>query len=669
MNKDIPVTELWRDYENGIAYQGSSGLSAKLPQFIRFFEGDQWPKATKNTKNLPRPVVNIIKMICRNKKSAILATPWRIVYRCENRMADVQKFNDFSEYIVKELGQERLDRKAVFDGVKKGSYFFHYYWDAEAKGKDGTREGGLRCETIDPLNIFFADPTQTDEQKQKWILIASREEVDSLRAKCDRGVDKDLIVSDDYSDKYGTVEQEGSKLCTVLTRYFRINGEVYIEKATKSVVINKAFPLAPDLDAAAKELGLDEDGKREVDAPNNSLPDGKAGEVLTSDRVRAPLYPIVVGNYEEKEKSIYGLSEIEGLIPNQKAINFNIAMSLLNAQQMAWGKYVVLPGALKGQTINNEPGQVLTDYSNTGGGIKKLTEQALNSNPMQLVDSLTQLTRSVSGASEVMTGETVGANMSGAAIAQLQSQAQQPIEDLKNNFKLVKIKQGKVLAQFYKLFYSGKEFVYTRDAIKTDATGAPVMSMSGLPEKQEVSQMGVFDGSEYENTEFEVVVEAVAGTKSSTAGDINILETLFAKGAIDLKTFINCYPEDAITNKSEILKFIEESEASAVSQLQAQVQQLSQTLQQYQNVIASQEQTVSQVNAIIEENKRLKKSMAELYTEATARINQANEQIRLGNEKIMQTAADAQSMAQILNGIEQMGSQRANASMNAPEQM
>ena len=668
MNKDIPVTELWRDYENGVAYQGSSGLSVKLPQFVRFFEGDQWPKATKNTKNLPRPVVNIIKMICRNKKSAITATPWRIVYKCENRMADIQKFNDFSQYITKEMGQEALDRKAVFDGVKKGSYFFHYYWDAEAKGKDGTREGGLRCETIDPLSIFFADPTQTDEQKQKWILIASREEVDSLRAKCDKGVDKELIRPDEYADKYGTVEQEGSKLCTVLTRYFRINGEVYIEKATRNVIINKAFPLAPDLEAAAKELGLDEEGQRDIDAPNNSLPDGKSGEALTSDRVRAPLYPIVVGSYEEKEKSIYGLSEIEGLIPNQKAINFNIAMSLLNAQQMAWGKYIVLPGALKGQIINNEPGQVLTDNTNTGNGIKKMTASALESNPMQLVNSLTQLTRSVSGASEVMTGETIGANMSGAAIAHLQAQAQQPIEDLKNNFKLVKIKQGKVLAQFYKLFYSAKEFVFTKEAVKTDAQGAPIMNAQGLPQKQEVSQVGVFNGADYENVEFEVVVEAVAGTKSSTAGDINILETLFARGAIDLKTFIACYPEDAITNKSEILKFIEEREASSVMQLQAQVQQLTALLEEYKVTIESQEKTVSQTNSIIEENKRLKRSLAELYTEATARINQANEQIRLGNERILQTTSDAQTMARILDGIERMGAQ-GSAPEEAPEQM
>ncbi len=85
-------------------------------------------------------------------------TPVKIVYKAEDEMADVEKFNNFAAYIQKEIGQEALDKRAIKDGVVKGSYFYHYYWDSEAKGKDGIKEGGLRCEIIDPLSIFFSDP-------------------------------------------------------------------------------------------------------------------------------------------------------------------------------------------------------------------------------------------------------------------------------------------------------------------------------------------------------------------------------------------------------------------------------------------------------------------------------------------------------------------------------
>lgn len=645
------VTSLWEDYQNGIAYQQTSGLAKNLPTFVNFYEGKQWAKPTKNTKNLPRPVVNIVKMICRNKKSAILATPVKIVYKAENDRADVEKFNRFASYIQKEIGQEALDKRAIGDGVIKGSYFYHYYWDSEAKGKDGIKEGGLRCEIIDPLSIFFSNPNEIDEQKQKWILIASREDVESVRAKCDSDIDPETIVGDEGEHKYGEVEQEGDKLCTVLTRYFRKDGEVYCEKATKSVVINKAFPIAPDLEAAGRELGLDDtDSEGEEDAPNNALPDNGEGEELTSERVKASLYPIVVGNYERREKSIYGLGEVEGIIPNQKAINFNLAMSLLNAQEVAWGKYIVLPNALKGQVINNEPGQVLVDYSQTGNGIRKMTEQVIQSQPLQLIDTITQLTRVVTGSTEVMTGETLGASMSGAAIAQLQSQAQQPVEELKDAFWLVKEKQGRILAQFFKLFYSDKEFTYEENIQKIDGNGQPIFDNTGKPEEEEAQMTDVFNSSEYAETEFEVVVEATAGTKSSAAGDITALDVLLSKGAISIKSYLKAYPEDALSNRSEVLKLVEEEEQSQVVQLTQQVQQLTEQLSQATQVIQQQKETVDKVVSLIQENSQLKTFIADLYSESKSKIQQANEQIEIGNQAIAATTRDATEFAEALVG-------------------
>lgn len=642
---DNMATQLWDDYQNGLSYQATSGLAKNLPTFVRFYEGKQWPAPTQNTKNLPRPVVNIIKMICRNKKSAILASPVKIVYKAEDALADVEKFNHFADYIQKEIGQEALDKKAIDDGVKKGAYFYHYYWDAEAQGKNGIKEGGLRCEIIDPLNIFFSNPTETDEQKQKWILIASREDVGSVREKCDSDIDADMIMPDEIDSKYGTVEQEGARLCTVLTRYFRIQGEVYCEKATRNTIVNKPFPIAPDIQAAGAALGLQED------APNNSLPDKPDTLPLSAENVRARLYPIVVGNYEVREKSIYGLGEVEGLIPNQKAINFNLAMSLLNAQEVAWGKYIVLPDALRGQVINNEPGQVLTDHTGTGSGIRKMTEQTMQAQPLQLVDTLTQLTRTVTGASEVMTGEVIGSNMSGAAIAQLQSQAQQPIEELKDAFWLTKEKQGKVLAQFFKLYYTEKDFIFTETDIKRDANGNQVLNQYGIPEEEEIQLTDIFNSSDYSDTEFEVVVEVINGTKSSAAGDINALDTLLARGLISLRTYLRAYPKEALSNRTEILKGVDEDEHNQITQMQAQLQQYEQQLTQSAELIERQKDTVDKVVALIKENNQLKTLIANLYSEAKMKIEQGNLQIRAGNAKLAETLKDASDFAQVITGM------------------
>lgn len=636
-DKDIQVTKLWDMYQDGIAYQNSSGISKNIPTFVKFFEGNQWPAPTKNTKNLPRPVINIIKMICRNKKSAILSTPVKIIYRAEDETVDTTKFNNFAEYIQREIGQEVLDKRAIDDGVKKGSYFFHYYWDKEAKGKDGVKEGGLRCDVIDILNIFFSNPTETDEQKQKWILLASREDVDSIKAKCDPDVDKDLITSDESEyNRYGTIEQEGNKLCTILTRYFRKDGEVYCEKATKTTIINKPFSITPDLDKARQVLGFNEE-----DAPNNNLPDTQNSENLVPNKTQATLYPIVAGQYEPKEGSIYGLSEVEGLIPNQKSINFNIAMQLKNIEDVAWGKYTVLPNALKGQQITNEPGQVLIDHSQTGNGIKKMTEQPISNAAINIVDTITQLTRVVTGTSEVMTGETIGANMSGAAIAQLQGQAQQPIDELKDTFWLVKEKQGKVLAQFFKLYYEDKEFTYTDVQETFDEN-------TGKFSQKEVLTPDRFNSADYANTELNIVVEAISGTKSSAAGDINALDSLISKGLISIKTYLKSYPKDALSNRTEIIKGIEEDEQGEMTQLKQQVAQYEQQLEQAIKLVQQQKETVDKVVSLIQENNQLKAFIANLYSEAKGKINQSNEQINLANRKIQETTQDATEFAQFI---------------------
>ena len=593
------TTYLWSLYEKGLDYQNRIGLRRDIPVFVRFFEGKQWPDSTENTKNLPRPVVNIVKMICRNKKSSILSTPVRIIFKNYDAKIDVERFNAFAENLFKEMRQDEADKLAIDDAVKKGSYFYHYYWDPSVEGTDGEIEGGLRCEVIDPLNIFFSNPAQTDEQKQKWILISSREEIKAILERADGDTETELIEPDG----------EDKESCTVLTRYFRINGEVFCERATKTCVINKPFSITPDAEGMREELfgkrNTAKNGRKE-DAPCSWESIGKTDtptEKIFNKREKATLYPIVCGSYERREKSIYGISEVEGLIPNQKAINFNIAMSLLNAQEVAWGKYITLPNALKGQKISNVPGQVLVDYTGTGDGIKKMSEQAMSNAPMDMVESIINLTRSSCGSSEVMTGETVGTNMSGAAIAQLQSQAQLPIEEMRNEFWLVKQKQGRVVAQFMKLFYYGRRF------LKTVCTG------DGAP----YCVCDRFSSADYKSTQFDVTVEATSGLKSSAASDISMLDECLKNGKISLETYIRAYPSSAITNKEEILRQIEREKKSDGECLKKENEELKKELEKSNSKLKEQSGTIDKITALIEENERLKVMIAEKYTERRKR--------------------------------------------------
>ena len=663
------ITDLWSDYQDGLEYQARSGLSRRIPEHVRFYEGDQWPRATAKTRNMPRPVINIIKMICRNKIAGILSSKVRLTYRSDDTSVDTDRFNDFALYIQREIGQEALDQKAIKDAAVKGTYIYHYYWDAEARGKDGTVEGGLRCETLDPLRVFFANPAETDEQKQKWILICSREDVESVRAKADRGVNPDSIVPDeDDNNKYGATESQKNKLCTVLTRYFRRDGEVFCERGTKSVVINKPFPITPDLEAAAREIPSDE-----RDAPNNSLPDSGSDNRKTTNldgAARCYLYPIVVGSYEQRERSIYGISEVEGLIPNQKAINFVLAMQIMAVQETSWGKYIVSPDALRHQAITNEPGQVLTDYSGTGAGIRRLSEQSLSLAPINLIEEILSTTRSVSGSTEVMTGETVKSGMSGAAIANLQSQAQMPTQVLRDAFWRVKEKHGRVMAQFFRLFYEGKRYQYKELRPMSGVAGATVPGSAPRASGEEVWRSAVFNSSDWEHVNFECVCEATAGTASSAAGDINILDLLLNAGKISTEAYIRAYPDEALANKSEILRQLDADRSDQLSQMQSLLSQAQQQLQEAATVVQKQSEEIDKINVVIAENRKLKEllstmaaddsrstmslvqSFRALYDEAKVKLSEANRRIVEGNQAIREYSGDAAAFAdELMRGM------------------
>lgn len=532
------VTRLWELYEKGLQYQKNTGMKENYNECSRFFDGDQWPQATERTKNLPRPVLNITKFIANNKKSNILSSSMKIIYRpseafdeegLEAATEGAEKFTQFAEFTRKDLRQADLDDKAMSDGVKKGPYIYHYFWDSEKYGKRSKYIGGINGEIIDPLNIFFANPRQKDEQKQKWIMISSRESLESIKelAKKNKIPAQDIlsIFGDDDTEKnYEEVKQDNEEMVTVLTRYFRINDEVYYEKAVKQTIIQNPTSLTPNY----KKVVIKENVEEDNEDTNPDVPEeGEERFVIT-------LYPVIVGNYEEKEKSIFGMGEIEQIKANQKAMNFNYAMMLLSTQNTAWPKIIAKANALKGKIITNTPGEVITDYSNgAGDGIKYMLPPSYSPMPLTLAEKIMDTTRMVTGATEVSSGEVLGSNMSGSAIAALQTQAKVPVEMIQRRFWRVHEKIAKVWEQFFKTYY-----ITDRNYILQDEDGQ--------------DNIKEFNAEKYQNVEFATTVDVGAGSMYSEVASIATIESLKADGDIDTDQYIELYPETLMPFKAQL---------------------------------------------------------------------------------------------------------------------
>ena len=422
-----------------------------------------------------------------------------------------------------------MDNQAIADGLKKGTYIYHYFWDTEKKTGMAKFAGGLNGQIIDCLSIVFANPKQKDEQKQKWIIIQSRENVETLKKIAKKNsitsTEIELITPDDDSEKnYDNEEQSGEEYATVLTRYFRKNGEVYYTKSTKNMIIQEETPLTPD--ASKIKLEINEAGKTSED--EEQIDQDKP--VL--EQFKMTFYPIVVDAYEEREKSIYGIGEVEPLIATQKSINFNYAMMQMASQNMGFPKVIEHPLALRGKQITNTPGEVLTDYSPGFNGIKYLNPPAFSNTPLTVADKLLEMTRTVTGATEVANGEVLGKNMSGSAIVALQTQAKVPIEDMQRRFWRTHEKIARIWEQFFKAYYR--------------------FDVPYVVENEGGQEVNTFNGAQYQGIDFETTIDVGPGSAYSESLSINLLEQALQRGDITFDDYIELYPETAMPFKAQL---------------------------------------------------------------------------------------------------------------------
>ncbi len=499
-------SSIWDEYQRGLDYQNSMGFSTKLPECVDFVEGRQWPPTTKATQNLPRPVINQCDFMVDNKRSNILSQTIKMVYEPEelpqgednlNLQESAKDMSDMAQNTWNDIDQDAINESLVNDTLILGTGIIHYFYDNSFKGGTITKyQGKIQGELIDPLDFFIANPhlKATEIQKQPWIVIRTRENTDDLIETAKKhGENSQNIQPDESKDeKYDSAKKDMNEKreTTCLTKYYRKDGQVYWTKVTENAIIRKPVPLSP------------------------------GGTPFT-------LYPIVVNVFKERRKSTFGRSLIEDIIPNQKALNWGIAMLLLAEQQTAWPKMLVKPQALQ-QPVTNEPGEILTDYTNTGvDGIKYMQPPNFSNLPMQLVDKIIDLSRLTTNTNDVLTGEQIGANMAASAIIALQNQAKKPVENFQQRlFRTIK-SIGLIWQEFYKTYYNMDRPIQGKDEEGNDITKT-------------------FNGSNYANMGFGLSIQVGPASVFSESLQVTILDKLFDKGQINKYQYVSYLPSNTV---------------------------------------------------------------------------------------------------------------------------
>lgn len=557
-------TMLWDDWESTRDFLASKNLPNCIRQWEDYYEGRQ----TKYMPDgIPPIMVNVVSMIVDNKVASICENPMQISYISDVGVDSTMEVDRFSDYTLKNCHFETVNREMVRNAEVRGTSFLHVYWNEDAVGMQGIAKGSMYLEEINVLDVGVANPYEKDIQKQEWVIVASRESVKKIKSIVKDKDKKDLIVPDDNEVHPNQIEQlnEG-KFCTVLTRYFRIDGEVYFEKGTKNVMLCEPVALNPYITYNKK--------KKARDAQRSSTPDEKLEKGYTP-KAKFSRYPIEILNLMPSSNCYIGLSDIDGMVLGQNAINLMYSLALKNGIDLQ-AKYVVKDGALGDQVITNEIGQVLTDYyKGSGDGIKQITGQSkMTTEMLNLPLSLTEILRKVKNSSEVMTGDISGKELSGNAIAMLQAAAERPTDSQTRANQLFAEKCGLIFLQFYKFYYEGANYAYDINDYErmqlSDKTSIPLESIPN-------HLTGKFNGQKYIDTSFDIQVEAGSGGRFSQINQLSYIQS-FMQMAPNLSYeqqlfFIKATPNYILKDKKDLISMIMAQEQSENSQLKQQLAQ------------------------------------------------------------------------------------------------
>ena len=585
------IKTFWNEWESYKTFLSNKNYPKVFKENVDFYEGRQW--GSNPVFDIPPVVVNMVRAIIDVKSSNILATPFSVNFRNGNAEmeSNTQKLNNFDKAIQKELNHDLINRRIVNSSEIKGVFCLHYYWNEDKHGIKGLYKGGLQAEVLNPLWVAVSNPYETDIQKMEWIIVGTPMKVNKVQKMAkDEGLsqeDIEMIRDDGLDDlpnaeKDFSVEDQKKQRCVVLTKYFRQNGEVYVQRCTKSVMLGKAKPLNPNITRRELEkAGAESKDEYKIDPESAAIQDNILSNEL--DEEVWNLYPLEMNALTPSDNSIYGLSDATGLIMLQKMLNISFSTTYKNSLDNVFPKYIAKEGALQ-QEITGEPNEIITDHTRGGNwGIQKIEGTPQSNAQVGMPATIMEFMKTISNSRDVLQGDTVGANMSAVAIQSLQVQAEKPIAQQREIFIQSLVRMAKIRLLFYKFYYKNKEFTYDLDDIDFEEA---LEKANG--QKFNRSNNEEFNGSDYLGQVYDIVVDVGRGTKYDAITAQETLNNLYLNGNIEkmdsdkLEQYIMALDDNIFPYKEGLKRLMRKQRQSEKAQLQQQVEQLTNALQQQQ---------------------------------------------------------------------------------------
>ena len=397
---------------------------------------------------------------------------------------------------------EDLSYKALLDAAISGDGVFYCWWDPEQRNGQ-VFDGDIRTDVVDSTNLFVSDVNSSDIQSQKYVMLAGRATVESLRREAIlAGVDEKTvarIVSDDenlgtYTAHLGKNELNGEEKATFLIRFFRENGEVVFEKTTRNCLIRRA---------------------------NTGL----------------KLYPIAYFHWHNTKNCFHGTASVSDMVANQKCINAAYAMALKHMSNTAFSK--VIYDKTRIPEWSNEVGEAIgaVGGGNMADAVSVVGVGQMQSGYLDLISDVILNTKSMMGATDSALGDERAHNTS--AILTLQSAASVSLEHVRVHFcRCI----GELAAIWADML----------------CTYCPAERMLAVMEKNGNISAQSLDYTLLKNALISATVQAGSIDRYSPAATVATLNKLLDDGYLGVAEYVELLPSGVLVNRKALLEKIQQ---------------------------------------------------------------------------------------------------------------
>lgn len=422
MKVKVKPEEIWSEYTKGIEYNTSIDLYDNVETNQNFYNGKQWEGV--NAPDIEKPVINICKTAIDYFDAMIISDDIAVNCELPDGLDELvkQAVNHITttgiEQVFEQTRFKQLTRWFVKDCGINGDAMFHWWYNT-LKNTKGKYIGRIDLELIDNTNFIFGNPAQKEVERQPYILIIAKLPIDEVVDMVDDSL-KDEIVSDsdDYRNALNESEAKSvGKYATVITKFWKQDGFVYMTKTTQKVTLVKPINL------------------------------------------KQTLYPVAKMSWKNVMNSYHGISPLTEIRQNQIMINkfymmLNEFIKKLAFPKMLYDKTKIRQWTNKIEAVgvNGDPREAVFSSS----PVMQLSEQVIG-----FIENLFEKTKSALGIYDVALGNVKAENTS--AIIALQKTASQPLEMQKLDYFQVVEDSVRIIVDIMSAFYGIRDV-----PIKTD---------------------------------------------------------------------------------------------------------------------------------------------------------------------------------------------------------